>query len=186
MKGQIWFWGSVRKLCYHFPQPLHAEKYVILSFWKVQSAGVYTCSWNSTPATLSTAKNIQNDVLSDRPVYPWRCNFTWVPVRVPVVSCPDPTLSRGKVSGDHWVIPWLCRVSSLDTEQPNEIALCHATMRSTDRPICSLVPRPHPRFCNATQVTWLMAFCWLAFPRERVGSGHETRVQGTLMWGSPI
>ena len=45
-----------------------------------------------------------------------------------IVSCPDPTLSRGKGSGDHWAIPWLCRVSSLDTEQPNEIVLRHATV----------------------------------------------------------
>ena len=52
-----------------------------------------------------------------------------------LVSCPDPTLSRGKGPGDHWAIPWLCQVSSLDTEQPNEIAPCHATMCSTDRPI---------------------------------------------------
>ena len=30
-----------------------------------------------------------------------------------VVSCPDPTLSRGKGSGDHWAISWLCRVSKM-------------------------------------------------------------------------
>ena len=90
-----------------------------------------------------------------------------------LVSCPDPTLSRGKGSGDHWAIPWLCRVSSLDTEQPNEIVLHHATMCSTDRPICSLMPRPHPRFCNATEVTWLMAFCWLDTTKESL-NGHQT------------
>ena len=50
-----------------------------------------------------------------------------------LVSCPDPTLSRGKGSGDHWAISWLCQVSSLDTEQPNEIALRHATMCSIDQ-----------------------------------------------------
>ena len=70
-----------------------------------------------------------------------------------LVSCPDSTLSRGKGSGDHWPIPWLCRVSSLDTEQPNEIALRHATTCSTDRPICGIVPRPHPHLCYATTVT---------------------------------
>ena len=31
-----------------------------------------------------------------------------------VVSCPDPTLSQGKGSGDYWVLPWLCRVSNID------------------------------------------------------------------------
>ena len=45
---------------------------------------------------------------------------------------PRPTLSREKGSGDHWAIPWLCWVSRLDTEQPNEIGLRHATMCSTD------------------------------------------------------
>ena len=89
-----------------------------------------------------------------------------------LVSCPDPT-PRGKGSGDHWAIPWLCRVSSLDTKQPNEVALRHATMCSTNRPICSLVPRPHPRFCNTTQVTWLMAFCWLGTTKKSL-NGHQT------------
>ena len=52
-------------------------------------------------------------------------NFEWVPQHSTkqyvcgevtlLVSCPDPTLSWGKGSGDHWVISWLCRVSSLDT-----------------------------------------------------------------------
>ena len=90
-----------------------------------------------------------------------------------LVSCPDPTLSQGKGSGDHWVIPWLCRVSSLDTEQPNKIALRHATMCSTDQPIRSLVPRPHPRLCYATQVTWPMAFCWLGTTKKSL-NGHQT------------
>jgi len=31
-----------------------------------------------------------------------------------VVSCPDPTLSQGKGSGDYWAISWLCRLSSID------------------------------------------------------------------------
>ena len=83
----------------------------------------------------------------------------------------------------HWAISWLCWVSSLDTEQPNEVVLCHATTYSTDRPIRSLMPRPHPHLCCAIQVIWLMAFRWLgttkkslngSFHRERVGSGHET------------
>ena len=30
-----------------------------------------------------------------------------------VVLCPDPNLSRGKGSGDHWVISWLCWVSKM-------------------------------------------------------------------------
>ena len=100
-----------------------------------------------------------------------------------LVSCPDPTLSRGKGSGGHWAISWLCRVSSLDTEQPNEVVLHHATMCSpTNRPICSLMLRPHPHLCCTTQIIWLMAFCWLGttkkmlngpFHRERVGSGHS-------------
>ena len=77
------------------------------------------------------------------------------------------------VSGDHWAIPWLCRFSSLDTEQPDEIALRHATMWSTDRPICSLVPRPHPCLCCATQVIWLMVFCWLSTTKKLL-NGHET------------
>ena len=34
---------------------------------------------------------------------------TWI-----VVSCPDPTLSWRKGSGDYWALPWLCRVSNLD------------------------------------------------------------------------
>ena len=42
-----------------------------------------------------------------------------------VVLCPDPTLSRGKGSGDHWAFSWLCRVSSLDFEQANELAQSH-------------------------------------------------------------
>ena len=85
-----------------------------------------------------------------------------------LVSSPDPTLSRGKGSGDHWAISWLCRVSSLDTEQPNEIVLRHATMCSIDWPTFrSLVPRPHPCRCCATQVTWLMDFADSAQPRNR-------------------
>ena len=98
-----------------------------------------------------------------------------------LVSCPDPTLSRGKGSGDHWAISWLCRVSSHDTEQPNEIALRHATMCSTLESKMSrsvYVPRLQKSFISpkvnkaieesvktlgyqqprATQVTWLMAF----------------------------
>ena len=90
-----------------------------------------------------------------------------------LVSCPDPTLSRGKGSGDHRVISWLCLVSRLDTEQPNEIALRHATMCLTDRPICNFVPRPYPRLCCATQVTWLMAFCWLGTTKILL-NGHLT------------
>ena len=39
-----------------------------------------------------------------------------------LVSCPGPTLSRGKGSGD---LSWLCRVSSIDSEQANEIAQRH-------------------------------------------------------------
>ena len=42
-----------------------------------------------------------------------------------LVSCPDPTLSRGKGSGDHRALSWLCRVSSIDSEQANEIAQRH-------------------------------------------------------------
>ena len=90
-----------------------------------------------------------------------------------LVSCPDPTLSQRKGSGDHWVISWLCRVSSLDTKQPNEITLCHATMYSTDRPICSLVPGPHPCLCCTIQVTGLMAFCWLSTTKKSL-NGHQT------------
>ena len=120
-----------------------------------------------------------------------------------LVSCPDSTLSRGKRSGDHWAISWLCRVSSLDTEQSNEIALRHATMCSTDRPICCraeiedeqicICPKTAKEFQPATtrysshmtngilltphnqEVTQ-----WSPdpFSRERVGSGHETRSPG--------
>ena len=39
-----------------------------------------------------------------------------------LVSYPDPTLSRGKGSGDHGTLSWLCGVSSIDSEQANEIA----------------------------------------------------------------
>ena len=91
---------------------------------------------------------------------------------VSVVSCPDPTLSWGKGSGDHWVVSWLCWVSSLDTE-PNEIVLRHTTMCSTRRPVCSLMPRSHPRLCCTTQVTWLMAFCWLGTTKKLL-DGHQT------------
>ena len=92
-------------------------------------------------------------------------------VQCTIVSCPDLTLSRRKGSGDHWVISWLCWVSSLDAEQLNELALRRPPCaRSTDWPICSLVPRPHPRFC---QVTWLMAFCWLGTSKKSL-NGHQT------------
>ena len=47
------------------------------------------------------------------------------------VSCLDPTLSRGKGSADHWVFSWLCRVSSLYSEQANEIALCHICVQTS-------------------------------------------------------
>ena len=33
------------------------------------------------------------------------------------------------------------------------------SITSTNRSICSLVPRPHPPFCNANEVKWLLAFC---------------------------
>jgi len=65
------------------------------------------------------------------------------------------------------------RVSSLDTEQPNEIALRHATMCSTDWPICSLVSTLHPHLCCAIQVTWPMAFCWLGTTKKSL-NGHQT------------
>ena len=65
------------------------------------------------------------------------------------------------------------RVSSLDTEQPNEIALRHATMCSTDWPICSLVPTLHPHLCCAIQVIWPMAFCWLGTTKKSL-NGHQT------------
>ena len=45
--------------------------------------------------------------------------------------------------------------------------------RSTDQPIRSLVPRPHPRLCCATQVTWLNAFCWLSTIKKSL-NGHQT------------
>ena len=41
-----------------------------------------------------------------------------------LVSCPDPTLSQGIGSGDHLALSWLCRVSTLSSEQANEIAQC--------------------------------------------------------------
>ena len=44
------------------------------------------------------------------------------------VSCPDPTLSWGKGSGGNWAPSWLCQVSSTDSEQANEIALCHTSV----------------------------------------------------------
>ena len=55
---------------------------------------------------------------------------------------PHPLTRKGVwwALNDFLVVP----SSSLDTEQPNEIALCHAAMCSTSRPFCSLVPRPHP------------------------------------------
>ena len=46
-------------------------------------------------------------------------------------------------------------------------------MCSTDRPICSLVPRPYPSLCCTTQVTWLMAFCWLDTTKKLL-NGHQT------------
>ena len=71
-----------------------------------------------------------------------------------------------------WQLSWLCRVSSFDTEQPNEIALCHATMCSTDQPVHSLVPRLYPHLCCTTQVTWLKAFCWLNTTKKSL-NGHQ-------------
>ena len=43
-------------------------------------------------------------------------------LHVYIVSYPDHTLSQGKGSGGYWVLSWLCQVSSLDSEHPNEIA----------------------------------------------------------------
>ena len=36
-----------------------------------------------------------------------------------IVSCPDPTLSRGKGSGNHWVLSWLSAESAFWTSQCN-------------------------------------------------------------------
>ena len=53
----------------------------------------------------------------------------------------DPAFLISKVqlslTSSDWVISWLCQVSSLYTEQPNEIAPCYATMCSIDQPTYS-------------------------------------------------
>jgi len=63
----------------------------------------------------------------------WSCSFceyfSLPSSDLPLVSCPDPALSRGKGSGDYWASSWLCRVNSLGFGQTNEIVPCHASVR---------------------------------------------------------
>ena len=66
-----------------------------------------------------------------------------------VVSCPDPTLSQGKRSSDHWVISWFCRVSKMPL-----VMWLEERNRGYNQEIAQWSPDP--------------------YSRERVGSGHET------------
>ena len=97
-----------------------------------------------------------------------------------LVMSSDPTLSRGKVSGDDWVLPWLCRVSDIgfwisECLSLYDVALhvfhwlasalvwsCTISLAYSE----SILLTRH----NQESAQWSPD----PFPRERVGSGHET------------
>lgn len=82
-----------------------------------------------------------------------------------IVTCPDPTLSLGKVPHDYWAISWLCRLSmqsrfwisqwnsATSLKYDSGILISH-TIDAADSAQAQQSPRP--------------------FLCERVGSGHET------------
>ena len=96
-----------------------------------------------------------------------------------VVLCPALTLSRGKGSGDYWVLPWLCQISNFDiwTKEwlyfydvalfhwlvPTLVWCCAISLACSESILLT-------RY-NQESSQWSPD----AFPHERVGSGHETR-----------
>ena len=77
-----------------------------------------------------------------------------------LVLCPDPTLSQGKGLGDHWAFSWLCRVSSLNSEQANEI-VHHTCVEANQWNTCTIEVIIHI-FKNQD--------CWLGKTKEALNS----------------
>ena len=87
-----------------------------------------------------------------------------------LVSCPDPTLSRGKGSGDYWALPWLCRVSNLDFWMNKwlnfyDVALFHWLVRNLDL----AQPRKH------SMVTRTISSLWTNIHSAEVMNQHSQR-----------
>ena len=94
-----------------------------------------------------------------------KSNFHWesdgtVKPSSSIVPYPDSVLLWEKWSGDLWAISRLCQLSNLDLTLSLRYVTC---ARPTELFVISC--RPH--LCCATQVTWLMAFCWLVTTKNR-------------------
>ena len=77
------------------------------------------------------APPITNQELSTaKPALPHLHPSCWHRIYLLIVSYPDPRLSRGKGSGGHWALCWLCQVSSLSSEQANKIAQHQTTCKN--------------------------------------------------------
>ena len=104
-----------------------------------------------------------------------------------VVSCPDPTLSWGKGSGDYWVISWLCWVNSLDFGQASGIVPCHPRVHVNQwsRPYIMQACNQCSFKVNASDSTQPrnQSIVTRPFSSWEVGSGYETSswVEGSML-----
>ena len=99
-----------------------------------------------------------------------------------IVSCPDPTLSWGKGSGDYGTVSWLCWVNSLDFGQSNEIVPRHPSVRINqwNKPYIMQARNQHSFKIYTAELAQprKRSIVTDPFPCERAGSGHETIKSG--------
>ena len=99
---------------------------LVMQHFLITSSGQYSCP-PTTPSFLRLwAQVILRVKLGVHQFPSYHCDYMCAHVHIArsciilivasslwLVSCPDPTLSWGKGSGDHWAISWLCRVSKM-------------------------------------------------------------------------